>query len=171
MARIVVADASPLIGLAIVDGLPWLTALFGEVWLPEIVRSEVLPGKQARGEATIQAALDADLLKVWEHPIPPLTGFDLDEGESACISLALHYPDPVLLIIDERSGRAVAQEKGLTVTGTAAIIGMAKQRGLIPSAWQVFETLHQADFRIAAVIIRQILARVGEAEVYRATNP
>lgn len=162
MARVVIADASPLIGLAIVDGLQWLPHLFGEVWLPEIVRNEVLPGKQARGEAAIQAALSAGWLRVWEHPFPALTGLDLDEGESACISLALHHPDPVLLIMDERAGRAVALEKGLTITGTAAIIGMAKQRGLIPAARPVFETLHQADFRIAAAVIRQILTRIGE---------
>ncbi|QTR53720.1 DUF3368 domain-containing protein [Thiothrix unzii] len=33
---------------------------------------------------------------------------------------------------------------------------------MITSARQVFETLHQADFRIAAAVIRQILTRVGE---------
>ena len=128
MARVVIADASPLIGLAIVDGLQWLPHLFGEVWLPEIVRNEVLPGKQARGEVAIQTALSAGWLQVWEQPFPALTGLDLDEGESACISLALHHPAPVLLIIDERAGRAVALEKGLIITGTAAIIGMAKQQ-------------------------------------------
>ena len=35
MARIVLTNASPLIGLSLVDGLPWLAALFGEVWMPE----------------------------------------------------------------------------------------------------------------------------------------
>lgn len=163
MARVVITDASPLIGLSIVDGLAWLPLLFGEVWLPGVVRDEVLPGRQARGEASIQAALDAGWLKVWEQPFPLLTGIDLDEGESACISFAVHHPEPVLLIMDERAGRAVAQEKGLQVTGTAAIIGMAKQHGLIPSAREVFEILHQTDFRMAAAVIRQVLARVGEA--------
>lgn len=162
MARVVIADASPLIGLAIVDGLQWLPHLFGEVWLPEIVRNEILPGKQAPGEIAIQASLAVGWLRVWKHSFPALTGLDLDEGESACISLALHHPDPVLLIMDERAGRAVALERGLTITGTAAIIGMAKQRGLVPAARPVFETLHQADFRIAAAVIRQILTRTGE---------
>lgn len=44
MARIVLTDASPLIGLARVDGLGWLGALFGEVWMPVEVRDEVLAG-------------------------------------------------------------------------------------------------------------------------------
>jgi predicted nucleic acid-binding protein len=45
MARIVVIDASPLIGLAMVDGLQWLPKLFETVFLPNTVRQEVLPDK------------------------------------------------------------------------------------------------------------------------------
>lgn len=162
MARIVIADASPLIGLSIVDGLQWLPALFGEVWIPEQVSREVLPQRQARGKMEIQTALDANWLKIWKQPFTLLSDIDLDEGEQACISLALEYPDPVLLVMDERAGRAVAKEKGLNVIGTAALIGMAKKQGLIPSAREVFEVLHQSDFRISADVIRTILHRVGE---------
>ncbi|HRJ54253.1 MAG TPA: DUF3368 domain-containing protein [Candidatus Thiothrix moscowensis] len=162
MARLVIADASPLIGLSIVNGLEWLPALFGEVWIPEQVCREVLSGKHSRGEADIQAALDAGWLKIWGQPFPALTDIDLDEGESACISIALHHPAPALLIMDERAGRAVAIEHGLPVTGTAAIIGRAKTSGLIPSARRVFDVLHRSDFRISPEVIRTILLRVGE---------
>ncbi len=51
--------------------------------------------------------------------------------------------------MDERAGRAVAKENSLKVTGTAAIIGIAKQQGLIDSAREVFECLHQSDFQIS----------------------
>jgi predicted nucleic acid-binding protein len=51
MARMVIIDASPLIGLALVDGLMWLPAIFGAVFMPESVKQEVLPGNAARGEA------------------------------------------------------------------------------------------------------------------------
>lgn len=44
MARLVLTDASPLIGLARVDGLAWLGALFNTVWMPLEVRQEVLSG-------------------------------------------------------------------------------------------------------------------------------
>ena len=164
MARIVVSDSSPLIGLSIVKGLEWLPALFGEVRIPSAVCREVLAGKHARGEAEIQAALSAGWLKVWDQAqaFMPLQGIDLDEGETACISLALQHSEPVLLIMDERAGRAVAIEKGLQVVGTAAIIGRAKSSGLIASARQVFEVLHRSDFRIAPAVIKTILARVGE---------
>jgi predicted nucleic acid-binding protein len=49
MARIVVIDSSPLIGLAIVDGLKWLPELFDAVFLPDSVKQEVLPGKASPG--------------------------------------------------------------------------------------------------------------------------
>lgn len=38
MARLVLTDASPLIGLARVQGLTWLADLFGEVVMPMEVR-------------------------------------------------------------------------------------------------------------------------------------
>lgn len=164
MARIVISDASPLIGLSIVGGLEWLPKLFKEVWLPERVRYEVLSGKKSRGKEDIQAAIDSGWLKVWDKPIESLKGIDLDEGETACIGFALECSDPVLLIIDERAGRAVAKEKGIQVVGTAAIIGLAKDRGYITSARDVFEALHQSDFRISVGVIKTVLNRVGEME-------
>ena len=162
MARIVVIDSSPLIGLAIVDGLKWLPELFSTVFLPESVKQEVLPGKAARGEAAIAHALDAGWLKVWPEPIEPLLDIDLDRGETDCINLGLSHADEVLLIMDERAGRAVAKEKGLRIIGTAAIIGQAKKQGLIASARVVFEVLHRSDFRIAAAVINQVLVSVNE---------
>ena len=39
MAGRVLSDASPLIGLGYVDGLPWLQQLFGAVWIPGEVKS------------------------------------------------------------------------------------------------------------------------------------
>ena len=91
-----------------------------------------------------------------------LLDIDLDAGETDCINIAMQYADQVLLVMDERAGRSVAKEKGLKVIGTAAIIGIAKQQGLIGSARDVFECLHQSSFRIAPAVIKQVLNRVGE---------
>jgi len=166
MARIVVIDSSPLIGLAIVDSLAWLPKLFDVVFLPESVKQEVLPGKAARGVQAIAQAIVAGWLKVWPEAIAPQLEIDLDAGETDCINLGLSHVDGVLIIMDERAGRAVAKEKGLRVIGTAAIIGLAKKQGLIPSARVVFEVLHASDFRISAAVINQVLVSVNE-KIYR----
>ena len=155
-------DASPLIGLAIVDGLGWLPRLFDTIYVSETVKSEVLPGTNARGEVAIAHAIESGWLKVWQKPIKPLLDIDLDAGETDCINIAMQYTDQVLLVMDERAGRAVAKEIGLKVIGTAAIIGIAKRHGLIGSAREVFERLHQSDFRISPSVIKQVLRSVGE---------
>lgn len=158
----IVIDSSPLIGLALVDGLTWLPKLFGQVCLPESVKQEVLPGKDAPGEQAIAQALAEGWIAVWPDPIAPQLDIDLDAGETDCINIGLSNPSRVLLIMDERAGRAVAKEKGLRVIGTAAIIGLAKKQGLIPSAHAVFDILHRSDFRISAAVINQVLASVNE---------
>jgi predicted nucleic acid-binding protein len=76
--------------------------------------------------------------------------------------LALAHDGPVLLLMDERAGRAVALERGLQVAGTAAVIAMARLCGLVPAARPVFERLHNSDFRISAEVIRTVLRRVRE---------
>lgn len=162
MARIIISDASPLIGLSIVGGLQWLPEIFGTVWIPEAVRNEVLSKRAAQGKQAIETALNNDWIQLWQEPFELLTDIDLDDGESACISIAAGMAEPALLIMDERAGRAVAKEKGIAIIGTATIIAEAKKRGLIPSAKEAFELLHQSDYRISANVIRTVLLRVDE---------
>ena len=162
MAAIVIADASPLIALARVDGLGWLQALFEEVLVSEVVLAEVLTGAFPQNEAPIQAAIAGGWLKPAPLTAPEPALPDLDEGEAASIRLALHCPARALLLIDERAGRSVARELGLEVAGTAAVIGLARQRGLIPSARAVFAALHAGDFRIAPAVIQTVLEHCGE---------
>lgn len=165
MARYVISDASPLIGLAIVNGLAWLPALFTEVWIPPSVRLEVLPGLGARCEPEIAAAIKRKVLRVWKKsiPLPREEIPDLDDGETDCIRLALSVGAAnALILMDERAGRAVATERGIPITGTAAVISLAKRRGLIASAKAQFERLHTTDFRISAAVIQAALRTAGE---------
>ncbi len=165
MARCVISDASPLIGLATVDGLGWLKPLFGEVVVPPAVHKEVLPGVDARGDAEIAAAIKRKHVRLWNKAIPPVSAAfaDLDAGETECIRIALALgAGNALLLMDERAGRALAAELGIALAGTAAVIGLAKKRGLIDSAKARFERLHGSDFRITAAVIQAVLREVGE---------
>ena len=113
MARLVVIDSSPLIGLAIVDGLAWLPKLFDVVFLPESVKQEVLPGKAARGEQAIAQAIAAGWLKVWPETIAPQLEIDLDAGETDCINLGLSHVDGVLIIYMHKSLGSTSFRQGL----------------------------------------------------------
>ncbi len=98
-------------------------------------------------------------------PLADIALLTLDPGETQSIlqacTLAQQGLSPVLLM-DEKAGRAAAAELGLPCLGTAAIIAMAKQLGLISSAARVLEQLFQTDFRISKRIMRAVLANVGE---------
>lgn len=136
MARYVISDASPLIGLAIVDGLDWLPALFGTVWIPPSVQREVLPATGARGETEIALAIKNKHITFWRQkiPTPPLNSQNLDQGEVDCICLALAQPaGQAIVLIDERAGRAIANEYGIPVAGTVQRRLIQRQRN-VPNA-------------------------------------
>jgi predicted nucleic acid-binding protein len=160
--RIVLSDASPLITLAVVCGLPGLKQLFGTVHLSSIVRDEVLTGAGLPGEKDIATAMRRGSLRVVEdrYAEPPFAG--LDPGEASTLRWAVNVKRPALVLMDERAGRAQAAQLGVAVTGTAGIILAARQRGLIPSARVVFDRLLQIDFRISADLIAAVLRGAGE---------
>lgn len=64
MTAVVIADASPLVGLARIDGLAWLQALFQQVLVTDVVIGEVLTGSFPGSESRIQASLNTGWLKV-----------------------------------------------------------------------------------------------------------
>ena len=70
------------------------------------------------------------------HPLNP----GVDAGEASCIALALGRRQRCLeslLTPDDRAGRAEARRLDLELTGTAAVVAMARLRGLIPAAGPV----------------------------------
>ncbi len=163
MARpVVLSDASPLIALSLIDRLDLLHSLLGRITITDVVKSEVLVGGTKPGQAAIAAAIKAKRIRViadrWPEPKLP----ELDEGEASTLRAAIHLGVRCLVLIDERAGRAVARELGITHTGTVGLIVQAKKRRLVPSARRIFEQLLAKDFRVAAEMIREALAQAGE---------
>jgi len=151
---LVVADSSPLIYLSRVGVLHVLPALFGDIVVPRAVWDEVVERRPSA--PGIDRLREANWLRVVDNPSPPVD-LGLDPGETAAILVAesLHAD---LLLIDERVGRAVAQERGLAVRGTLGVLVQARQSDVLP----VLEALVAQGFRIAPALIRQALAHVGE---------
>jgi predicted nucleic acid-binding protein len=66
-----------------------------------------------------------NVLQVWQKPIAQGAEMlqDLDEVETNCIRIALSEGTAkVLVLMDERAGRAVPQEFGIQVAGTTAVL-------------------------------------------------
>jgi predicted nucleic acid-binding protein len=168
VGRFVLSDAAPLICLAHVDGLSWLRTLFRQIHITQKVRDEVLTGLGKPGEEALERAIKQRILRAhpdWNWPEPQLA--NLGRGEASCIRAAMnlsHRGHDCLLLIDDREARRAASSFGITLTGTAAVVGAAKQAGLIVSARKIFDELRISGFRISDAIVSGILEDVGEAE-------
>jgi predicted nucleic acid-binding protein len=90
----------------------------------------------------------------------------IDPGEASAIALAESImattETRTLLIVDDRLGRLEAQARGLPIIGTAAVVGLAKTRGLIPRADDVLHAMQANGYFLGNAVVRAILDRVGE---------
>jgi predicted nucleic acid-binding protein len=169
--QIVIADASPLIALSLIDRLSWLRHLFGQtgqaVQVVQSVVDEALGGAFAQSEARLQLAFKQGWLAIAQaaqraapHHAVELTAL-LDAGEAASLrhAAALQADGAhCLVLVDEKAARAVAKELGLAVVGTAAIVALAQRHGLTDDAMGEFKRLHEAGFWVSADIIRKALS-------------
>lgn len=154
MARLVLTDASPLVGLSRVGGVDWLRQLFGTVEMTSAVREEL---ERKSLEPAIASALNQGWLRT--RPGRPLGDCPshLGPGEWSTIVAARESTGPVLVLLDDRQARREARAARLSVAGTAAIVGLARRRGLIESARDVLEQLLQSDLRIAPDVVLAVL--------------
>lgn len=67
------------------------------------------------------------------------------------------------LLMDERRGRALAMNYGLSVTGLLGVLLQAKRNSFIPSVKSVLNQLiEQADFRVSSQLYEAILQAADE---------
>lgn len=163
MARkVVLADASPLIALARVDGLPWLRRLYKTISITKEVRSEATGARDLPGAVAISAALKQGWIRVlrqeWSEPPMP----QLDTGEASTLRAAIALGAGTLVLLDDLQARREAQRLGIAMTGTAGIVVEARQAGLIPAARPVFARLAEEGFHLGDDLLQAVLTQLGE---------
>ncbi len=156
-----IVNASPLILLAKAGQLDLLRAGVPEIIVPDAVLREV----SARGPADpvlLEVQRAAWLKLVPAPPTPPeVLVWDLGDGESSVLALALDDPE-CEAILDDRDARRCAQTLGIGSRGTIGLIVLARQIGLIPSARPVLEQVRRTGLFVTDDLVRQALALVGE---------
>lgn len=149
--RVVISDASTVIGLLNIGNLALLQALYSRVEITSVVSQEI-------GESLpTWFVINDDYSKDTYQSMVPI----LDKGEASAIALALNYANS-LLIIDERKGRRQAMQLGLQVTGLVGIIVRAKKEGVIPSGKHILDKLMQTGFRLSSRIFQNALQAMDE---------
>ncbi len=166
--RVVIADAGPLIALARIEKLDLLRELFGFIWITRAVCREIFPDGASFAD---EGPLYRSLIDGWVYVVdsPPSTYATLnpgiDEGEASAIQTAYVWRESgekVLLVMDDRAGRREATRVGITIIGTAGVIGLAKTQGLIPSARPLLNSLIASGYFIGSNIVAAVLRQLGE---------
>ncbi len=119
--------AQPFIALARIGHLDLLRQVFGAVVLTAVGASEI--GIDATGEALAAPWLTISDVgaEVRFQPLNP----GVDAGECSTISLALPWQangERVLVIADDRCGRAEARSQGAAIIGNPAVLMLAEAR-------------------------------------------
>jgi predicted nucleic acid-binding protein len=155
--RLVVADASPLHYLILVDAVDVLRRLFQKIYVPVEVCDELTcPAAPADVRTWIQRIPNwIDVL-----PMPGVQSDDpalatLDSGERAAIVLAESLKAD-LLLIDDRAGALAAQQRGLIVTGTLGVLDLASRAGLLELR-STFTRLQKTNFRYPPSLMEKLL--------------
>jgi uncharacterized protein len=160
-----VSNTSPLLNLAIVHHLDLLRQQLGEILIPSGVLLELKLETNYPGVKLIQAAIDAQWLRVVElknSHLAQVLMLELDQGEAAAIALALEL-GLTQVLMDEREGRAKAKALGLQPVGILGVLLRAKLEGQISSVKTTMQSLRsEAGFFIADSLFEAILVEAGE---------
>ena len=155
-------NASSLIVLARV-GLEHLPhSLADQVVVPRPVAEEIQVGPS---QDPARQALEAGRFTIVDVPSPPpeLLAWDLGYGETAVLSWAIAQQGWTV-ILDDAKARKCARVFDVPIKGTLAVVLLAKQRGIIPSAAKTIQALLNVGFRLDDRLIRDtLLHTVGEA--------
>ncbi len=147
----IVSDTGPLIGLAKIDCLFTLKYITTEVLIPTAVYRELL-GKVGLESENIDSALK-DFIRVADLTAMDSTTkealVDLDEGEKQAIGLASTFSEDILLLIDDRAGRLVAEKLNILTTGLIGILLLAKEKGILGNIGSLIDELRNQGYWIS----------------------
>jgi predicted nucleic acid-binding protein len=125
----VVCNSTALVHLSAIGQLDLLRRLFQRVCIPEEVYREVVVASLGRpGAVEVQSADWIETRQVANQIALSLLQTVLGSGEAACIVLALEM-EADLVLLDDRLARVQAQQQGLKVAGTVAVLMLAAERG------------------------------------------
>lgn len=152
---IVVADTSPINYLLLINEIEILPKLYGTVVVPQAVQEELLH------------TVAPEAVRIWSAQPPawfeiraPLSKADpslarLDPGERDAIVLAMELGADQL-IVDDREGRRLAQQRGIPVIGTLGVLKEAAEAGLVDLRACV-ERLQNTSFYVAPEVLKNLL--------------
>ena len=160
---LLVADAGPLIALAVADVLPLVLKQF-ELCVPQAVWNECVADPYAPGVKNIlEGSHQKGFLMIPENAIKALDSvyaMGLGSGEVAVLSYAHQHKHVAL--VDERRARRIAQQLGVSVVGSGAVLVALRKSDAITSIRPMLVAWYQHGYFLSPALQKQLLAAAGE---------
>lgn len=161
--QLVVADAGPLIALAVAQVLPLALRQF-EFWVPQTVLSECLADMYAPGaQLILEASREGGFALIPHSAIQALDSayaMGLGSGEVAVLSYAHEHNQ--IALIDERRARGVARQLGVSVVGSGAVLVALRNSAAIVSIQPALKAWQAHGYFLSPALQKQLLAAAGE---------
>jgi uncharacterized protein len=160
---IIVANTTPLIGLASIERFDLLRELFDEVNIADAVFSEAVTRGREQGGAKheVSSASWIRTCHVVDRLAVEVLLDEMDLGEAETIVLAREL-NADWVLMDEKKGRRKLSELGVKRIGTVGLLLRAKREGLIPVIRDDIELLHKRGFSISQNVIDSVLRQANE---------
>jgi uncharacterized protein len=160
-----VSNTSPISNLALIGRLELLKSQFPVLWIPTAVAKELAMHPDPAAATAIQDAVRDQWIRTAptnDSRMLHLLLLYLHRGEAEATALASEMNADIVLI-DEREGRQIAVESGLSVTGVLGILLHAKRAGSIAAVRQEIHALRdRAHFFVAPALETQVLISAEE---------
>ncbi|MGQ0445239.1 MAG: DUF3368 domain-containing protein [Beijerinckiaceae bacterium] len=160
--NMIVSNATPFIALTRIGRLDLFKRVIGNVVIPEAVAREISEYSPSRpGAIDLSPERWITVQSVQSEQQVRLLLPTLDRGEAEVIALALENRAR-LVLMDELTGRKVAESLNLNVSGTVGILMQAKQTGAITQIKPLFDEMKRQGVYFSQRFIDVVLQQLGE---------
>ena len=162
MNKNLVINASPIILLGKADLLKTISPLAKTWIIPDGVIHEV-QAKRPIEPYLLSLASNSKVVRETVLNIhPSIAAWDLGQGESEVLTLALEKPRAGV-VLDDLQARKCAELFEIPLIGTLGLVVLAKRKGVVPLVKPVIERLAAVGLYISSAVLTRILIGVGEA--------
>jgi len=156
----IVSDATTLIVLGKLNRYDLLENLFTKIYVPRAVLIEV----SKKSDGVYEKIASHSLFERKQISNLVLLGFldgILDAGESEAIVLASEMK--IILLIDEKKGRAVAKNMGLEIIGLLGVLILNVKKKYISKeeAVGILKEMQGMNFRVSKRLVESFSAAIG----------
>ncbi len=161
----VISNSTPIIELTLLGKLELLNELFEKVYVTRQVYEEIVTGeKKNTGAMELKECIENGniiMYNIVNNKFVDLMYGRLHKGELSVIVAAKELKTNYVLM-DDASGRKMADEINLVPIGTVGILKLAKNKGYIPKIKPLIDKMIENNFRISLKLYNEILKDTNE---------